>query len=189
MTIDLVRKEAKEKTTGEVTDSVVSTQQGSGLALVITGDGSLGGSSSGEIYIANFDTVDFNDSDVINFVAQTTTTASYFTALEDGLYSIHWMSRASGAADRGISKNAKGASDPNGSGSDLTSSSFDKLVAVAGAENTLAQLGGESQASNEGDVITVVVKLSAGDRIRFHAMSALGSGNNNWCRVEQLFKF
>lgn len=173
-------------------DNIETTRptEGEGLSLVLSDGGDRGGSSSGETFIVNFDVEDITNNEGIEHVAQTATTASYLNVTETGVYSISWLARnPTGNTDRGISKNAKGASDPNGSGTDFTSSSFDKLVSVVGAENTLAMLGGESQSSNEGDMLTVVVKLNDGDRVRCHATEDLGTGNNNWIRVEQLLKF
>lgn len=183
MTLDPVRRASREN------------DQGVGLALVLEGYIGRGGALSGEDNIINFDEpAAYNPGGKgLLFVARTDTTAQYITVLESGLYSIYWSCRASSnAMDKGVTKNAKGASDPNGLGSDFTSSDFDKLQSVVGHENTLLMAGGENVPVEMHNPMSSVVRLEAGDRVRFHISDAGGTpspGGNNWARIEQLMKF
>ena len=146
-----------------------------------------GGSSSGEDYIISIKDLQSATGTGINLVPQTATTASYFDVTESGLYSINILLRSpTDNADYGISKNAKGSLDPNGSGPDTTSTLFDKLSSVVGYENTLTQAG--EQQINRGVNLTAVANLNKGDRVRIHATNDVASGDNTFARIEQIFK-
>lgn len=152
--VDLVRKEAKEKTVEELSESFTPTSQ----VKADTGNGH--GSSA--TFIRRFSNssaigsaITFNDS---------STQGSTFTVNEDGVYTIDYVDRYNTAAlaSFAITVNAKGASDPNGSGADQTT------VSSGALSDTSVLLSYADDANSRFIKQSATARLNAGDVIRAH---------------------
>lgn len=152
----------------ELSGNVQNLQAGEPNSEMIADTGfstTHGGTSSGETRIRNF--TNFTaDSEAVTHNARTTTTADSFTIKISGGYYIEYSDRlGGGASDLGISKNAKGSIDPNGSGSDQTSTTIGSVTFPERLAFTQQDNGFINSVS--GSVI-----LKAGDVIRAHTSGA-----------------
>ena len=126
----------------------------------------LGGSSSGETRVRNINHTG-TIGDGLTYTARTTTTGSYITANYDSLVNISYSDGGlAGGVRYGITINSKGASDPNGSGADETSTSL--------GSGTLSRtkLTGVNHAGGLEMNTSRTIRLNAGDRIRCMAGGA-----------------
>lgn len=156
------------------------------LLLEGVSSSSRGGSSSGETQIINFNETPVTDTgSAFQLNSRTATTGFSVTILQRGEYSIHTSTRTSVAnSDLAIGINSKGASDANGSGSDLTSIDTDSVNGQPILTKAI-----DASGANEGLNTSFTKILDIGDIIRIHCNNDPSSGvSKTRLRIEQNIK-
>lgn len=167
--------------------SIGSDVGGSGSVLLLEGGNGTnirGGSSSGETVVVNFVQTPTTDTGfAFTYVPYTSTTGDYVQVTQSGLYSIACSIRSASALDYEITRNSKGSSDPNGTGSDNTSTSPD------GSTGDYVLVKSADAAANSCTSCSVTVRLNQNDRIRIQsAQDPITSNSKVRFRIEQLYK-
>lgn len=172
----------------EATSEVAGIVKAADSTMLVDGGNAnaRGGSSGGETTVCNFAASATEDVGAgITRTAQTTTTGDFYEIKEVGSYAIMVSARTAVANfDLSITLNSKGASDPNGTGSDLTSTAPDAMSGSIVLQTV------QEAAANACPGISVSKRLQVGDRIRIQCNAdPVTSAEKTRIRIEQITKF
>ena len=149
---------------------VVSNASAANSMVRLNGSNGYGSTST---YIRRWDTVETNTGSAITY-ADDSTNGSQFTVNEDGMYNISFTYINSAGGEFGLSLNAAGSTDPNGTGSDNRTTSILTLTRAQG----LLEINSVA-AVNVPENVSVQIQLNKNDVIRAHTRALADSSSDH----------